>query len=523
MSTEIELKYLVLNEKESNGTALIDENLSENVSTKICNLLNKELISFDHQIKQLGNCYFDTPELGLRKLDMGLRIRNDNNRLEQTIKTAGVVIGGLHQRPEYNVEVEQEFPELTLFPENIWPEQQLVQQLQSQLIPLFNTDFTRQIWLVNFESSVVEIAFDQGEITSADESIAICEIELEIISGSTSDLFLLASLLFNTLKLRPGMESKAKRGYQLFSNKPKKIKSLDFEITNYPTSKKQAEQYISSGAGFVHGVATYLQVLQLAIEQYIHSPQLNKLADVVKALRLLRHGFWLFESQLTASCIEIRKDLSHFMQLFAWVENAIYLQELMNKTGNYRKKLEYSEQLITQLKLEKRRFPDVEMIVELLHSERFNCLQLKLLKLAVNHSPAETVKSNEEISLASFAKEKLSFSLTNVIDIMPKKSIIDAEQALPLRKLLRRSLLTGYWLGSLFDREKRQQFRMPWLDIEQGLSELQSLWIIKQQLEKLAQPADKIVKWQHNKVDNLLLALEHSKQVALSKKVYWHA
>ena len=272
----------------------------------------------------------------------------------------------------------------------------------------------------------------------------------------------------------------------------------------------------------MHGVTTYLQQLQLAIDLYITCPQLLKLADVVQALRLLRHGFWLFESQLTHVCINIRKELSHFMQLFAWLENAIYLQELMNKTGNYRKKLNYSEQLVSQLKLEKRRFPDVDMVIQLLHSERFNRLQLKLLDVAVNKKPEQIFNSPNNLDFILFAKEKLSLSLAELHNAMPKESLTNAEDILPLRKLLQRSLLTGFWFGSLFDKEQRQQFRMPWLDMQQGLSELQSLWIIKQQLEKLEDAPEKIVNWQQGKVENLLIALEHSKNMALSMKAYWH-
>ncbi len=47
----------------------------------------------------LTNCYFDTKELSFRKHDFGLRVRSKNEQREQTIKTAGQTIGGLHKRP----------------------------------------------------------------------------------------------------------------------------------------------------------------------------------------------------------------------------------------------------------------------------------------------------------------------------------------------------------------------------------------------------------------------------------------
>ncbi|HBF47976.1 MAG TPA: adenylate cyclase, partial [Shewanella frigidimarina] len=71
--------------------------------------------------KKLTNGYFDTDDLQLRRWDMGLRVRGFDNQLEQTIKTAGRVVGGIHSRPEYNVNIDQKTPILSRFPKEIWP------------------------------------------------------------------------------------------------------------------------------------------------------------------------------------------------------------------------------------------------------------------------------------------------------------------------------------------------------------------------------------------------------------------
>jgi triphosphatase len=518
MSTEIELKFLVLIDDE-----LCDEKLSTNITKNITALLQDKQLSFKPEIKKLANCYFDTPEQSLRKLNFGLRIRQDNEHIEQTIKTDGEVVGGLHQRPEYNVELANSSPELSLFPVEIWPDAKLVKKLQPRLIDLFNTDFTRHIWRVNFHKTIIDIAFDQGEINSSGQSLPICELELEIVNGDISDLFNLASLLFNTIKLRPGVETKAQRGYQIYSKLNQQYNHIDFEIINYPDKLKSSQISSELSDGFVFGIGVYLQQLQQSVERYMRLTSFESLANIVKALKLLHHGFWLFESQLSQRCDQVREDISHFIQLFSWLENAIYLQELMNKTGNYRKKLDYSKELIYQLKLQEKRFPDKEMIIELLHSERFNLLQMNLVQMAIKNQKVTFFVQQKSNDLTVFAQQKLSACLTTLTNAIPKQTINNAEQVLAIRQSLQRSLLTGYWFGSLFDKERRQQFRTPWLDIEQGLIELQSLWIIEQQLEKLVEPAEKIVKWQHGKVDNLLIALEHSKKMALSMKAYWHS
>ncbi|WP_416352471.1 inorganic triphosphatase, partial [Vibrio coralliirubri] len=84
METEIELKFFVSPE------------FSETLRNKIA-----ETKVLQHSCRELGNIYFDTADNWLRKHDTGLRIRRFDDVFVQTVKTAGRVVAGLHQRPEY--------------------------------------------------------------------------------------------------------------------------------------------------------------------------------------------------------------------------------------------------------------------------------------------------------------------------------------------------------------------------------------------------------------------------------------
>ncbi len=77
-----------------------------------------------HAPSQLLNIYFETPDNWLRRHDMGLRIRGENGRYEMTMKIAGRVTGGLHQRPEYNVALSEPVLDLTQLPAEVWPDGQ---------------------------------------------------------------------------------------------------------------------------------------------------------------------------------------------------------------------------------------------------------------------------------------------------------------------------------------------------------------------------------------------------------------
>ncbi len=179
METEIELKFFV------------SPDFSETLRQKI-----SEAKILQHSCRDLGNTYFDTPENWLRQHDIGLRIRRFDEVYVQTVKTAGRVVAGLHQRPEYNAEHKNNIPDLTLHPADIWPSGKDTETLQIELAPIFSTNFMREQWLVAMpDGSQVEVAFDQGEVVADDLRDTICEVELELKSGQTDALFTLARIL----------------------------------------------------------------------------------------------------------------------------------------------------------------------------------------------------------------------------------------------------------------------------------------------------------------------------------------
>lgn len=198
MTLEIELKFI------ASPAAIAD--LPEQLAALNC----------QHSAPQkLTNIYYETADNRLRKLDMGLRIRGFDDSYEMTIKTAGKVVAGLHQRPEYNVSLSKPELDLSQFPADIWPEGLDVKALQDELSPLFRTDFVREKWVITYLQSEIELGLDQGHITAGELSEPLSEIELEIKEGNTGDLLALATLLGKNGGLRLGGLSKAARGYHL--------------------------------------------------------------------------------------------------------------------------------------------------------------------------------------------------------------------------------------------------------------------------------------------------------------------
>ncbi|PWC15845.1 inorganic triphosphatase [Brenneria roseae subsp. americana] len=208
MSEEIELKFIVHPDS-------VDSLLKQ-----LTDWQNEYSQSEHLRAHRLTNTYYETADNYLRQNGIGLRIRGENERYEMTVKTAGKVVGGLHQHPEYNVALEKSELDLSLFPADIWPENCDVTALQRSLNPLFSTDFTREKWVITYYQSIIEIAFDRGEIRSGELSEPLCELEMELKIGQTSHLLELAKEIADFGGLRQGSLSKAARGYHLARGNP---------------------------------------------------------------------------------------------------------------------------------------------------------------------------------------------------------------------------------------------------------------------------------------------------------------
>ncbi|TKB51445.1 CYTH domain-containing protein [Ferrimonas sediminicola] len=168
----------------------------------------------------LVNRYFDTPALTLRHMDIGLRVRQKGEHREQTVKTAGSGDSGVHRRPEYNVVIAGDWPELARFPDGIWQGTD-IEALQAELTEQFATNFRRRALELQLPGGTeLEVALDRGQVLAAGKSEPIDELELELISGDLREALVLAQSLAQRFCLRLGQASKAARGYRLADLSP---------------------------------------------------------------------------------------------------------------------------------------------------------------------------------------------------------------------------------------------------------------------------------------------------------------
>lgn len=164
--------------------------------------------------KTLDNTYFDTPDLQLQSQHIALRTRQQGDVWLQTVKCAAVSVGGLSQRPEWEKPYTGEFDFDDIEVKSL---RKKLQALQPQLLPVFTTMFTRETFFYKSDTDAeILLMVDQGDILAKGQQLPLCEVELELVSGSPQDLLQLAVQLAETLPLLPSDVSKAERGYRLF-------------------------------------------------------------------------------------------------------------------------------------------------------------------------------------------------------------------------------------------------------------------------------------------------------------------
>ncbi len=150
--------------------------------------------------------YYDTPSGALSARKYTLRHRRENENHVCTLKTPAVGNG----RKETEVaccriedarfaDAPADFAEL----------------VQEGLIAVCGAKFHRIAIPVTYGACMLEIALDEGILTGGGREIPLCEVEVELKSGSPEDADMFARILANQYRLTPETKSKFRRSLDL--------------------------------------------------------------------------------------------------------------------------------------------------------------------------------------------------------------------------------------------------------------------------------------------------------------------
>ncbi|MGC9458979.1 inorganic triphosphatase [Vibrio genomosp. F10] len=503
METEIELKFFVSPE------------FSEILREKIA-----DMKVLQHSSRELGNTYFDTPDHWLRQHDTGLRIRRFDDVFIQTVKTAGRVVAGLHQRPEFNAEHTCNSPLLSLHPQDIWPPQRDVDTLQEQLIPLFSTNFNREQWLIGMaDGSQVEVAFDQGDVVSGDKHDPICEVEFELKSGQTDALFTLARQFSEHGGMRLGNLSKAARGYRLaLGYTADEVKPLSLVETNRTDSVESC----------------FVNSLEHALSHWHYHEQIYSERESIQALHEIRHSLSFIRQTLTiyggivprrASAI-LRQELKWLEQELDWLKQYDYLDDLLEDKGHVLRKLEARKFLVFELQEVQNSLPTREDVMTLLSSARYTGILLDLSRwiLTRGWQPFLDDKARDQMShsISPFSIKQLDRTWAELIEAFPPERALTSLEYIEQQYRLMRNLYTGVGFASLYDADERNSFRLPWADLMQGIDDLLMLKPLERLVDKLeGDEKEQLQRWLGRQETSILHAMEQTRLISVEAEPYW--
>jgi len=468
----------------------------------------------------LGNIYFDTPDNWLRQHDIGLRIRRFDDVYVQTVKTAGRVVAGLHQRPEFNAEHSSNEPDLSLHPADIWPQGREIEALQAELNPLFSTNFTREQWLIGMpDGSQVEVAFDQGFVVSGEKEDPICEVELELKSGQTDALFTLARQFCDTGGMRLGNLSKAARGYRLASDyQGDEVKLMSLVNT---TNQDTVESCL-------------INSLEHALSHWHYHEQIYTERDSIPALHEISNSIHLIRQVLSiyggvvprrASAI-LRQELKWLEEELNWLKNYDYLEDLLEDKGHTLRKLDARKFLVAELKALQEDLPQRDEILKLLNSARYTGLLLDLSRwiLTRGWQPFLDEKARDKMAatILRFSAKQLDRSWAELMEAFPPEHHLNSQEYIDQQYRLMRNLYTGISLANLYNADERNSFRMPWADLLHGIDDLLMLRTLEPLVDKLeGDEKDQLQRWLIRQENSILHAMEQSRIIGIEVHPYW--
>ncbi|MFT6329059.1 MAG: triphosphatase [Bermanella sp.] len=459
------------------------------------------------------NDYYDTPEQFLGKRKMGFRIRRVNDHIEQTLKTQGKVKGGLHQRPEYNIDLDKAHPDLEMFDSEIWDKDINVQEVNRQLQVQFSTHFNRVTFDIVDGENHIELVFDSGEVKHRMGSLPIGEIEIELKAGKPTALFDLADEISKVTPVRLSNVTKAARGYELMNGSI----SDSFELPTF--LDLDAED--STEDGLCKAIECALSHWQHHEYVYLQSGHTGALKEIAQSVRLLLQGVSLYLPVLQCQeLLNLHKQLLVLSEQWSWQDDLQCIRKLRSNKGPFSRRIPKNQALMGYLNGRREGLLTVRSPGQLLVSMESSQVQLGASRLLIE-KPWRAQATGHQIPVLKHAKGWLSQGWQTVMQSLPSKVEMHYTKYIALEVLLRQTLLNGFLLADLFA-ESRGKFRAPWLDLVEGIDEIKALMFLRSVLKEVdIEDAEDLDNWINDKLTSVITVMEKSRKVAMSAEIYW--
>lgn len=492
------------------------ENPLEQLAEAVFPLLKEKGVTIAEEGQTyLQNDYYDTSDHLFQKHKIGMRVRGANGEFEQTVKTNGQVSGGLHQRLELNVSLANEEPDLTLFDDMRWPDNQDAKTLNERLTKQFGTHFSRTQFDLSFEDAEIELVVDVGQVSAPQQQneSPICEIELELKQGNLLRMFELANLLPGKLPIRLSDTSKAAQGYQL-------LHGVQNKVTPLPDFLPLTEN-VTTEAAFCQALVCGLRHWQTHEHLFFETQSPKMLTEITRAVRMLMQTVSLYLPVLQCpALLALHKNLMQYAQAWMWQDDLQSLRMLLSKKSLFNKRLSRYPALLSYLQGRQAGLLQAHDPESRLYEDTPSLLKLSIARV-LEEKPWRGVATGYDLPLMEHAKGWLSQGWQTIQQSMPIQRQMHAANYTAVEVLLRQTLFNGFLVADLFA-NTRGHFRAPWLDILTGIDELNALLLLKKSVfdAELAEQRE-LLEWIQEKTQSLLRVMERSRQAAMSGEIYW--
>lgn len=154
--------------------------------------------------------YYDTPAGEFSARRWTLRRRLENSVSVCTLKTPAGALG----RGEWEWEADSIEDAIQILCK-LSGQEPLGSIAAGGLVPICGARFTRLAATVTTEDAVLEVALDTGVLTGGGREMPLCEVEIELKSGSRQGTMLYAAFLERKFGLQPEPRSKFRRALDL--------------------------------------------------------------------------------------------------------------------------------------------------------------------------------------------------------------------------------------------------------------------------------------------------------------------
>lgn len=160
--------------------------------------------------------YFDTKKFALRRNGIEFRIRRNSQGWKQTVKAAASD-GAPFSRAEHEIALDGATPNLTHLADHL-PTNLKGVLAGAPIRPVFRTDIQRRRLVVPRRDGEIEIAIDRGRLIAGNASVAVEDVEHELLRGSTDDLARACLSFLDEVPAGLQTEGKAARGFRLLTS-----------------------------------------------------------------------------------------------------------------------------------------------------------------------------------------------------------------------------------------------------------------------------------------------------------------